>query len=71
MHPFIINHRERRKRITQQALDLFEDKTETQRWLNTPKLSLNHQTPLNAITTDTGAEQVEQLLHRAEYGIYG
>ncbi len=62
---------ERFERITQQALDLFEDKAETQRWLATPKESLGGQTPLYALATDSGSKKVEELLYRAEYGIFG
>ena len=62
---------ERFQRITQQALELFEDETETQRWLSSPKEGLNGQTPLEAFATDVGSKQVEELLYRAEYGMFG
>jgi putative toxin-antitoxin system antitoxin component (TIGR02293 family) len=64
-------HLEHVKRITQQAIDLFENEQEAQKWLSTPKISLNHQTPLSAMITSTGVKQVESMLYRAEYGIYG
>ncbi len=67
----IADRLERFKRITQQALDLFEDEEETQRWLSTPKSVLAGKTPLEAMATDAGSQQVEELLYRAEYGIFG
>ena len=57
--------------IRQKALDLFEDKAETQRWLSTPKEALGGQTPLQALVSELGCEKVEELLYRAEYGIFG
>jgi putative toxin-antitoxin system antitoxin component (TIGR02293 family) len=58
------------ERILQQAAALFENPTETQRWLSTPKTDLGHKTPIEALTTDAGSKQVEQMLTRAEYGIF-
>jgi uncharacterized protein (DUF2384 family) len=40
-------------------------------WLQTPKNSLAGITPLAALSTDQGAKQVEEILYRVEYGIYG
>lgn len=57
--------------ITQQAIDLFEDEAEAQRWLSTPKDALEGKTPLEALKTDKGSKEVEELLYRAEYGIFG
>ncbi len=57
-------------RIVQQACDLFEDQAETKRWLSTPKRDLGDRTPLEALTTDAGSIQVEQMLYRAAYGIF-
>jgi putative toxin-antitoxin system antitoxin component (TIGR02293 family) len=71
LNPLIVDRLERFKRITQQAIDLFEDESEAQKWLSTPKARLNHQTPFSAMATDAGAKQVEEMLYRAEYGIYG
>ena len=57
--------------LIQKALDLFEDEAETQRWLSTPKEALGGQTPLEALVSESGCEKVEELLYRAEYGIFG
>ena len=57
-------------RIVEQAFDLFEDEKETKRWLSTPKHDLEGCTPIEALTTDAGSLQVEQMLYRAAYGIF-
>ena len=62
---------ERFNRIAQQALELFEDEVETKRWLSTPKTALSGETPLVALATDAGAKKVEEMLYRAEYGMFG
>ena len=59
------------ERLVRQAEELFEDEQETQRWLSTPKQALGGQTPLQALSTDAGAKRVEEILYRAEYGIFG
>jgi putative toxin-antitoxin system antitoxin component (TIGR02293 family) len=71
LNSLVVDRLERFKRITQQAIDVFEDESEAQKWLSTPKTRLNNQTPLSAMATDAGAKQVEEMLYRAEYGIYG
>ncbi len=62
---------ERFNRIIKLALELFEDEDETKRWLSTPKAALSRETPLQALTTDAGAKKVEEMLYRAEYGMFG
>jgi putative toxin-antitoxin system antitoxin component (TIGR02293 family) len=71
LNPVVVDRLERFKRITQQAIDLFEDEEEAKKWLKTPKAGLNDRTPLEVMATDAGAKQVEQMLYRAEYGVYG
>jgi len=71
LKPAIADRLERFSRIYNQALELFEDEKETQRWLSTPKAALEGNSPLKALATDAGAKLVEQILYRAEYGIFG
>jgi putative toxin-antitoxin system antitoxin component (TIGR02293 family) len=71
LKPAIADRFERLRRIYQQALELFEDETETKRWLSTPHDGLERKTPLQAIATDSGTKQVEAILYRAEYGMFG
>ena len=67
----VVDRLERFNRIIKLALELFEDETETKRWLSTPKTDLSGETPLQALATDAGAKKVEAMLYRAEYGMFG
>lgn len=71
LKPAIADRLERFNRIYKQAFELFEDESETQRWLSTPKVALEGNSPLKALATDAGAKLVEEILYRAEYGIFG
>jgi putative toxin-antitoxin system antitoxin component (TIGR02293 family) len=39
-------------------------------WLKRPQTGLGGQTPVSLLTTSAGAEEVERLLLRIEYGVY-
>jgi putative toxin-antitoxin system antitoxin component (TIGR02293 family) len=71
LNPLVVDRLNRFDRITQQAIDLFEDRDRAIQWLQTPKHTLSGATPLAALATDEGAKQVEEILYRTEYGIYG
>jgi putative toxin-antitoxin system antitoxin component (TIGR02293 family) len=71
LNPLVADRFNRFNRITQQTIDLFEDTKKALEWLQTPKNSLAGITPLAALSTDEGAKQVEEILYRTEYGIYG
>ena len=71
LKPAIADRVQRFNRIVDQARELFEDEAETQRWLSTPKAALAGEPPLDALSSDAGAKQVEEILYRAEYGMYG
>ena len=71
LNPLVVDRLNRFSRITQQAIDLFEDTDRAMGWLQTPKQSLGGMTPILALSTDEGAKQVEGILYRTEYGIYG
>jgi putative toxin-antitoxin system antitoxin component (TIGR02293 family) len=71
LNPLIVDRFNRFNRITQQAINLFEDTDRAIQWLQTPKNNLAGITPLAALSTDEGAKQVEEILYRTEYGIYG
>jgi putative toxin-antitoxin system antitoxin component (TIGR02293 family) len=71
LNSLVVDRLNRFDRITQQAIDLFEDRDRAIQWLQTPKNSLSGATPLAVLATDEGAKQVEEILYRTEYGIYG
>lgn len=56
-------------RIATQAAQVFgaEDKAAT--WLHRPNRTLGLATPLDLLSTDIGAKQVEDLLGRIEHGV--
>lgn len=58
------------EKIVQQAEELFEDQSSTQRWLSTPKVALENKTPLEILDNDSGCRQVEQILLQAAYGVF-
>jgi putative toxin-antitoxin system antitoxin component (TIGR02293 family) len=71
LKPAVLDRVQRLQRIYQQAVELFEDETIAHNWLTTPKQHLNNLTPLSQLATDAGTKQVETILYRAEYGIFG
>jgi putative toxin-antitoxin system antitoxin component (TIGR02293 family) len=71
LNPLVVDRFNRFNRITQQAINLFEDTDRALKWLRTPKNSLSGITPLASLSNDEGAKQVEEILYRVEYGIYG
>jgi putative toxin-antitoxin system antitoxin component (TIGR02293 family) len=57
-------------RIIALAVDVFGDEKEAQDWLKEPKNALSGQTPIEALKTEPGAQQVDLLLGRIEQGIF-
>lgn len=52
------------------AEDVLGTKEKAQRWLKSPIRALGGVTPLSLLDTDAGAEQVDIILGRIEYGVY-
>jgi putative toxin-antitoxin system antitoxin component (TIGR02293 family) len=57
-------------RIIARAVEVFGDEKEAQNWLKEPKSALSGQTPIEAIKTEPGVQQVDLLLGRIEQGIF-
>ena len=54
------------------ALELFEgDRDATLRWMETPRAALDGKTPFQMATSEIGAREVEKLIMRLEYGVFG
>ena len=70
LNPLVADRLSRFQRLTDLAVEVFEDELEAKRWLSSPKANLNDLTPLEVMATDSGASQVEQMLYRIEYGVY-
>ncbi|MBI5443015.1 MAG: DUF2384 domain-containing protein [Deltaproteobacteria bacterium] len=56
-------------RITARAFDVFGDEEKARRWLHKPNRSLGGKVPLELLTTDVGAQHVDDILGRIEHGI--
>jgi len=51
------------------ACEVFEDKKDAARWLQSPQIGLGGRVPLDYMQTEAGAREVEDLLGRIEYGV--
>jgi len=57
-------------RVVALAEDAIGDKARARRWLTEPTAALAGQRPVDLLDSDIGAEQVEGVLVRIEYGVY-
>jgi putative toxin-antitoxin system antitoxin component (TIGR02293 family) len=57
-------------RAAASAEDVLEDRTNAGRWLQRANRALGGVTPLDLLSSDLGAEQVETILVRIDYGVY-
>jgi putative toxin-antitoxin system antitoxin component (TIGR02293 family) len=57
--------------IVQMATDLFEgDQSAAMNWLTTSKAVLQSRTPVESVRTESGAEEVKDLIGRLEHGSF-
>lgn len=56
--------------ILNTASRVFGGEEAAEGWLNSPALALEQRLPMDLLTTQAGAEIVEQLLGRLEHGVY-
>jgi putative toxin-antitoxin system antitoxin component (TIGR02293 family) len=56
-------------RVFKTVRDFCEDSESAARWLNSPAMAFNYETPLDYADTEIGAREVEALIMRLEYGI--
>ncbi|MBD2700165.1 DUF2384 domain-containing protein [Spirosoma sp. BT702] len=59
------------KELATFGLEVFENQHSFNQWLRLPLRELGNITPLNALNTATGFNQVKTILERIEYGVYG
>ena len=57
-------------RIVTLAEEVLETHATAMHWLTRPQLGLGEMIPLELLSTEIGAKEVEELLYRIEYGIY-
>jgi putative toxin-antitoxin system antitoxin component (TIGR02293 family) len=58
------------RRIYNRAMEIFEDRELTKKWLKEPNWQLGGTAPIDFIDTEIGAREVENLLGRLEHGIF-
>jgi len=56
-------------RVFKLAEEVLESKSAAMSWLNRPQIGLSERIPLDLITTEIGAKEVEELLYRIEYSL--
>ena len=57
-------------RVMAHAIDVFGDDKRAAHWMNSSNLVMQGETPLNLLDTDAGAQWVDTILGRIDYGIY-
>jgi putative toxin-antitoxin system antitoxin component (TIGR02293 family) len=57
-------------RVAALAERVFGDGPKAQRWLRKPSPMLDSQAPIELLRTETGAQLVEQTLHRIDHGMF-
>jgi putative toxin-antitoxin system antitoxin component (TIGR02293 family) len=57
-------------KLYEKALDVLEDDEITRQWFKMPAKALGGKTPLEYADTEPGAQEVEDLLVRVEYGVF-
>jgi putative toxin-antitoxin system antitoxin component (TIGR02293 family) len=57
--------------ITARAGEVFANRDKALEWLQTPSPALHGATPLRAVETESGCQEVEDILGRIEYGVLG
>jgi putative toxin-antitoxin system antitoxin component (TIGR02293 family) len=57
-------------RIFAHAVEMIGDEEKAVEWLRTPNRALNGERPVDALDTDPGSRDVEDILGRIAYGVY-
>ena len=58
-------------RVVARATEVLGDKATALRWMRAKNRALDGSPPISMMDVDVGAQLVEQLLGRIEYGVYG
>ena len=65
------DHLARITRLYAIAARIFGSRAEAERWMDTPNRGLDGARPADEFATEAAARNVEDLLGRIEYGIFG
>ncbi|RVU33936.1 DUF2384 domain-containing protein [Hwanghaeella grinnelliae] len=58
------------KELYEKAKEVFQNESKAKEWIVSPALALSGQKPIDLVATEHGAEMVEDVLTRLEYGVY-
>jgi putative toxin-antitoxin system antitoxin component (TIGR02293 family) len=58
-------------RVYANAVEMIGEEEKAVEWLRTPNRALGGERPLDLLDTDVGAREVEDVLGRIAYGVYG
>lgn len=61
----------RTAKVLEHAESVFDNEQDAVEWLSTPNPSLSGRAPLSLLDTDAGAREVDDVLTRLEFGVYG
>jgi putative toxin-antitoxin system antitoxin component (TIGR02293 family) len=70
LQPAVSDRVVRFARLLGKAGEIFGDKEDAKKWLNSPQFGLGGAVPLDFARTEVGAREVENLLGRIEHGVY-
>jgi putative toxin-antitoxin system antitoxin component (TIGR02293 family) len=56
--------------VLAKATEVFGSQEDAEQWLEQPAIALDQRRPIDLLKTPAGAEMVETLLERIEYGVY-
>ena len=71
LSPRLSDQLHRVARLTRRALEVFDSRADAVGWLKDPNAALGRRTPLSLLDTDAGAEKVDAVLGRIEWGVIG
>ncbi|MGO4686203.1 type II RES/Xre toxin-antitoxin system antitoxin [Hyphomicrobium sp. 2TAF46] len=57
-------------KVLARATEILGSQDEAERWMKRPALGLDRRLPIELLTTNAGADLVEDYLTRLEYGVY-
>jgi len=58
------------KKLYEKAKEVFQSEDKAEEWMVSPALALSGERPVDLVATEYGAEMVEDVLTRLEYGVY-
>ena len=70
LSPLVSDRVARYALLLRQAIQVFGNRDEANKWLKAPQVGLGGAVPLEFAKTEVGVREVERLLGRIEHGVY-